>query len=255
MKKIIFSYLIYSILASVFAQAARNVEFRVITFERVGDAKVLQLLDGNKVTDIKMHKNNFSGPYKSKGRTLRFYNSETDLKGKKKKNKPVPDAQVTIPNALGSKVILIAVPDNGKYKLFPIKDNSQKFLKGEITMINLTDSSVNVSLNKEEAEISPEGVHVWKNISPEKEAHEYPVKFYLIKDTNKELEDSKEKDAEEKDGEKKDGEKKDGNEEEKKHELFSSNYWRLSPDVKKYTLIYYSDPETKRIKITSISDH
>lgn len=203
-----------------FAQTSKKLEVRILTFDRVDDIRKMNLLNGEKVLEVGLHKNNFTGPYELSTRELRFFKVGKDLS---EPENLTPDASVTIPLEMGNKVLLVAIPNREKYVFIPMKEGYDDFKNGEITMINLTNLSVGASLNDKDTLIPAGGAHVWRDISKQKVAHEYPAKFYHTKN--------------------------------KKYQLFSSGYWEFRPDVRKYCFIYYKNTETKRIKISSISDY
>jgi hypothetical protein len=223
MKRLLKIYIVFCcILPCVaVAQDERSVECRILTFERAGGVKKLQLLsDKKKLTKVDMHKNNFSGPYKIKGSVLFFYNEVTKIEDLK--HTPTV-AKVALPASLGNRVLLIALVHKGKYEFIPMKDSYESFNNGQIRMINLTSKVIGAMLNQKSVMIKPGKMHLWKKISTQKKkAHEYPAEFYT-------------KDKE-------------------KFKIFSSGYWQYRPDVRKYSFLY-NDPKSGRIRIKSIADY
>jgi len=224
MKPLIINFLLMLCLLPLqaIAQKAASLQIRILTFERVNGIKDMQMLYAKKkFTKVKMHKNNFSGPFKVQGRSLQFFKSEVDLLADTD-YEPKPESSLTVPLSLGSKVLLIAIPVSGKYKFLPVEDSHDQFGKGQIRMINLTGSLIGAKLNSKSASIKPKQVHLWKNISDKKEAHDYPAEFFV-----------------------RDGEK---------FNIFSSGYWQYRPELRKYSFIY-RDPNSRNIKIKSIADY
>ena len=196
-----------------------TVRFRVLTFERSGGLEEIFLTgeDGSPGKAVKMHKNNFSGPYTAKKRKLIFSRHTeagelaSGLVGK-----------VSLPESLGSKVLLIALPTSkGGYAFYPMSDNFSAFSAGQFKFVNLTGVTIAGKLNAQKVKVSPRSSSPSKAFSKKQKPHSFPVEFYFAQG--------------------------------KKWMPFSSNFWRHEPDVRSI-VFFYRDPKTKRIRIRSIPE-
>ena len=194
-----------------------GVTFRMLTFDRVKDLRVIYLHAGKKVEEVKMHKNNFTGPFRAKSRTIRFVHSIV-AEGEK----PVSAGSVKIPSAMGNKVILVAVPaSESKYHFFPIADNFSRFQAGGMKLINLSRVPILAKLNSKDYALKPMGVSSIEKVSTKNKPHSYPVEFYYRAKN--------------------------------KWNPFSSSYWYHEPDVR-HLAFCYPDQKTKRIRIRTIRE-
>jgi hypothetical protein len=194
-----------------------GVVFRVLTFDRVKDLKEIDLVEGEKSMEISMHKNNFTGPYKASSRVLRFSRPAVEGEGKR-----VFAGMVKVPDSLGSRVLLIAVPTNKKtYHFFPFSDDIQSFRAGEMKLINLTQVVITAKLNSKPFKVAPLKTTNVGKLSQNKDAHSYPVEFYF--------------------------------QEGKAWRPISSSYWQYEPDVRNLTFCF-KEPKTGRIRIRTIRE-
>ena len=198
-----------------------GISFRVLTFERVKGLKIIHLIEGVKSQTISMHKNNFTGQYKSKSRTLHFSREAPSGKEADAKNR-VSAGVVKVPPSLGSKILLIAVPSQKEtYQFFPISDNFQKFQAGEMSLINLTKVNIATRLNGKAFKAPAQSVTHLGKVSNQKKSHTYPAEFFA---------------------------KKGG-----KWKSFSSSYWQYEPDARKLAFCFM-EPRTERIRLRTIRE-
>lgn len=198
-----------------------GVEFRVLTFDRIKNLAEIDLVDGQNTQVVKMHKNNFSGPFKSSSRVLQFYQRGGD--GLEEKNKDrVSAGMIKIPEHFGSQILLIAVPGKKQtYQFIPIADSFHDFHPGEMKLINLTDVLIATKLNNLAFQVAPYKVANVGKLSKKQKPHSYPVEFYTRK--------------------------------EKKWIPISSSFWQHEPDVRNLTFCYV-EPRTGRIRIRTIRE-
>ncbi len=108
---------------------------------------------------------------------------------------------IKIPDSLGAKVLLIAVPAKEQtYHFIPIADNFDNFRAGGMKLINLTPVVIAAKLNSKSFKVAPQKITNIGKLSSKKEPHSYPVEFYF-----------------------RDGEK---------WSPVSSSYWQHEPDVR-----------------------
>ena len=203
------------------SHSKQKISFRVLTFERVKGLKIIHLVEGEKSQPISMHKNNFTGRYESKGRTLHFFREAPSGK-KGEQETSVSAGVVKVPKSLGSKILLIAVPTQKKtYQFVAISDNFQTFNAGEMNLINLTNVSIAARLNNKTFKATPLGVTHLGKVSHEKKSHTYPAEFFSQKG--------------------------------KKWSSFSSSYWQYEPDARKLAFCFM-EPRTGRIRLRTIRE-
>ena len=208
-------------LAQSKSSSKQGVSFRVLTFERVKGLKIIHLIEDQKSLPISMHKNNFTGRYQSKSRTLHFFRDASSDQNADKKNR-VSAGVVKVPSSLGSKVLLIAVPTQKQtYHFLPIADNFQNFNAGEMKIINLTKVNIAARLNDKTFKAQPLSVTNLGKVSHQKKAHTYPAEFFSKK-----------------------GEK---------WSSFSSSYWQYEPDTRKLAFCFM-EPRTARIRLRTIRE-
>lgn len=213
-------------LACVFSAPSRGdsapeesvVRFRVLTVERSSGMKQVFLInpDGRSGESIRMHKNNFTGPYHAKGRKLAFSRAAATVD-----EKPEIIGQVTLAENLGNRVLLIAVPSAKGYAFYPVSDNLSAFGAGKSKFVNLTNTTIAGILNKQKIKLSPGATSRAMACSRESEPHSFPVEFYYAKG--------------------------------KKWQPFSSSYWRHEPEFRTI-VFFYADPKSKRIRIRPITE-
>lgn len=219
-----FSLTVFAFVGEVVAQnrtnASSGVVFRVLTFDRVKDLKVIDLMEGETRQKISMHKNNYTGPYKSSQRELRFFRPAVENEGDDAK--PVSAGRIKVPSSLGARVLLIAVPGKDKkYHFFPVADDFQKFGAGKMKLINLTKVSIAARLNNKSFKAAPMSVSDLGKLSLKNEPHSYPAEFYF----------------------------REGD----KWSPLSSSSWLHEPDVRQLAFCF-KEPKTGRIRIRTIRE-
>lgn len=211
----------FSLGDNIYAQntsdAKAGVVFRVLTFERVKGLKIIDLVEGEKIQKISIHKNNFTGPYKASSRVLRFFQPAVEDEEER-----VSAGVIKVPDSLGSRVLLIAVPTKKEaYHFIPISDDFQYFRAGEMKLINLTQVVIAAKLNNKPFKIAPQTVVNVGKLSQKKEAHSYPVEFYFQVG--------------------------------KKWNPISSSYWQHEPDVRNLSFCF-REQKTGRIRIRTVRE-
>lgn len=136
----------------VSAAEKSSVRFRVLTVERSAGLKEIFLIkpDGTSGESIRMHKNNFSGPYHAKGRKLVFSRAATAGD-----EKPEIVGQVSLSEGLGKRVLLVAVASAKGYAFYPMSDNLATFGAGKSKFVNLTNTEIAGIVNTQKIKISP----------------------------------------------------------------------------------------------------
>ena len=208
------------------AQDEGGFTFRLLTFERVEGLREINLVESNekkkslsKSTPVTMHKNNFTGPYRSTTRQLRFFAPNSDST-----QSPKPVGEINIPIGLGKRILLIATPkDKESYQFFAMADDLESFKLGETKLLNLTSMEIGASLNKKLYKLAAGTV---KQVSPFKanaKKQSFPVEFYHRKNAKSSW------------------------------EPLTSSMWYYEPDIRFFSFIYL-DPKEKRLRIRSIRD-
>lgn len=191
--------------------------FRVVTFERVKGLKEIDLRQGAQIMPVKMHKNNFTGPYRANSRLLQFFRPMPD-----EEERPVPAGSVKVPDSLGNRILLVAIPGaNNRYHFIPIADDKARFLAGSMKMLNLSSVPIFARLNGQKHVVKPLEVKDVPRVSNKKEPHSYAVEFYFRAN--------------------------------EKWNAFSSGYWQHEPDAR-FLTFFYPDQKTKRIRVNSIRE-
>lgn len=200
-------------------QEQGTVRFRVLTFERSSGLKKIFLGndDGKAGEMVTMHKNNYTGPYTARSRNITFLRP-----AEANDDPPVVVGRVSLPESLGNRVLLIALPAaKSGYRFLPISDKRVAFKAGQIKFVNLTGVTVAGKLNAQKIKIAPHATSPGRSFSKEVKSHSFPVEFYYDKN--------------------------------KKWKPFSSSYWLHDPDVRSI-VFFYLDPKTERLRIRSISE-
>ncbi len=206
-------------LATAGGQETDGIKFRILTFEKVEGIEKLQLLDPETKTlgtEVKLHKNNFTGPYSSPSRTLIF-----GLPGSEVET-PRMMGQVKVTAALGRNILLIALPTKtGTYQFQALAEPPSRFGKGEMIFFNLTGTDLAGKLNGKNFLFTAGKPTKVGDLSIDDEKAVFPVEFY-----------SKAND---------------------KWVPFASSKWLYERDVRNLSF-FYKDPKLKNIRIRTITD-
>lgn len=231
MIKLPFNFTTLALLLSVLSLAStqaqvenKAVSLRMLAFDILEDNRNIDLIEFDKekkgkpkATEVNLRKNNFTGPFLSKTRALTFY-SKTELSA----GNPKLVGEVTLPESLGKKVLLVANVDKDKrYSFFAMADNFDDFKRGETKLFNLTPIDIAAKINDKPVILKPNTVTKVAPFAAAAKNQTYPVEFHYRKD--------------------------------KKWNPFSSSMWFHEADIRFLTFIYL-DVKDRRIRVKTIRD-
>jgi hypothetical protein len=201
--------------------ASQSVQFRILTFGKIVGPDTLRLAQKGKQAnwpEVKLHLNNFTGPYKSGTRTLLFAAPGADAVGL------VPVAKKSLPQSLGTRVLLVFVPrgkPEGQYLVMALPDDSTAFLPGEKRFVNLTPYPVGGQIDQRKFLIKPQSTTALPPKAPVNGQDVYEVLFHFQK--------------------------------EKKWFPLTSTVWPYDPESRSLIFFWWQE-NTRRIRIQSIAE-
>jgi hypothetical protein len=206
------------------SRGTQGMRVRLLVFGRLVGAETLLLVDPKnpeESREVKVHLNNFTGPYRAPSRRVVLAEPGAGEGGK-----PKVVAKIAVPASYGARVLLVLVPNGGKdggYQMIPVRDDRVGFAPGERRLVNLTRYALGGQFDDKKVLIKPKTVTPLKLRKPPggRETHEVVVYFR-----------AKDKDP---------------------WTPLTSTVWPYDPEARSLVFFYWSAAE-KRIRIQSIAE-